>query len=128
MNKSLISCFLLIFFINIFLASNPAGVSDSLRNYLFDAYQRLPQNELSNTNNVLIVNIDEKSLSSIGQWPWSRVEIARLIMELANSGASSILVDFIFSEEDRTSPNKILKTWSLYTDTSQISELIKKNP
>ncbi len=128
MNKSLTYCFAIIFSINILFASNPLDISNSLRNYFFDIYQKLPFKELKSTNNVVVINIDENSLSKIGQWPWSRIEVARLVMETANLGASSILLDFIFSEADRTSPESILKLWSNYTDTSEIEEIIKRIP
>ena len=127
-NKSLIYCFALVISVNILFATNPAEISKGFRNYLFDTYQKFPLKELKNTNNVTVINIDENSLSKIGQWPWSRVEVARLVMESANLGASSILVDFIFSEEDRTSPKNVLKIWSNYTDTSGIEEIIKLIP
>ena len=53
---------------------------------------------------VRIVDIDEASLARLGQWPWPRVKVAKLISELRELGASAIASDFIFAEPDRTSP------------------------
>ena len=50
---------------------------------------------------VAIVDIDERSLSTIGQWPWRREVIGRLISRLRDAGASTIAVDLIFAEHDR---------------------------
>ena len=51
--------------------------------------------------NVAIVDVDDRSLSTIGQWPWRRDVVGRLITRLRNAGASAIAVDIIFAESDR---------------------------
>jgi adenylate cyclase len=51
--------------------------------------------------NVAIVDVDDRSLSTIGQWPWRRDVLGRLITGLRNAGASVIALDFIFAESDR---------------------------
>lgn len=55
----------------------------------------------------LIVDIDEKSLAHYGQWPWSRLLLARLIDELAASGVAAIGLDILLAEADRSSPLRI---------------------
>jgi len=50
---------------------------------------------------IVIVDIDERSLSAIGQWPWQRDTVARLIARLREMGASTVAVDIIFAEPDR---------------------------
>src|SRR6059036_935656 len=52
---------------------------------------------------VVIVDVDERSLSTIGQWPWRRDLIGRLITRLREMGASTIALDIIFAEPDRDS-------------------------
>ena len=54
-----------------------------------------------------IVDIDEKSLHEIGQWPWPRVVIADLLNRLADAGAAGIALDMVFPEYDRTSPDMV---------------------
>ena len=51
--------------------------------------------------NVAIVDVDERSLSTIGQWPWRRDVVGRLITGLRNAGASAIALDIMFAESDR---------------------------
>ncbi len=53
----------------------------------------------------VILDIDEQSLSSFGQWPWPRTLIADLVTRLTKLGAAAIAFDIIFAEPDRVSPN-----------------------
>src|SRR5437667_7522961 len=50
---------------------------------------------------VVIVDVDERSLSTIGQWPWRRDLIGRLVARLREMGASTIAMDIVFPESDR---------------------------
>ena len=50
---------------------------------------------------VVIVDVDERSLATIGQWPWRRDLIGRLVARLREAGASTIALDVIFPESDR---------------------------
>jgi signal transduction histidine kinase len=52
----------------------------------------------------VVIEIDDKSLKALGQWPWPRIITAKLIDTIANSQPSAIVMDMVFSEEDRTSP------------------------
>jgi adenylate cyclase len=50
---------------------------------------------------VVIVDVDERSLSTVGQWPWRRDVVGRLVSRLRDSGAAAIALDVIFAETDR---------------------------
>ena len=50
---------------------------------------------------VVIVDVDERSLSAIGQWPWRRDLIGDLIARLRNMGAATVALDMVFAEPDR---------------------------
>src|SRR6476469_5985499 len=50
---------------------------------------------------VAIVDVDERSLAAVGQWPWPRDVMGRLITSLRAGGASVIAIDVIFAESDR---------------------------
>jgi len=58
-------------------------------------------------SNVVVVDIDEKSLSALGQWPWPRIVLAKLIYKINSAHPSAIGMDIMFPEKDRTSPNEI---------------------
>jgi signal transduction histidine kinase len=50
---------------------------------------------------IAIVDVDERSVSTVGQWPWRRDVMAHLITRLRALGASTIALDIVFSEADR---------------------------
>lgn len=77
-----------------------------LRNAGFDQLQRIwPREKLDLP--VRVVDIDERSLAELGQWPWSRKVLARMVDELSTLGAAVIAFDILFPEPDRLSPNRI---------------------
>ncbi|MBT7261626.1 MAG: CHASE2 domain-containing protein, partial [Desulfobacula sp.] len=56
------------------------------------------------SDQVVIVDIDEKSLKKLGQWPWSRNILAQITQNIYKNGARSLGFDIFFPEKDRTSP------------------------
>ena len=56
---------------------------------------------------VVIVDVDERSLSAVGQWPWRRDLVGQLVSNLRNLEASVIALDIIFPEPDRFSDRAI---------------------
>ncbi|NEW90778.1 adenylate/guanylate cyclase domain-containing protein [Rhodopseudomonas sp. BR0M22] len=74
---------------------------------VFDAYQRLKPRQPAEDLPVRIVDIDEASLATFGQWPWPRTRLAALTKRLAELGAGVIAYDIIFSEPDRTTPERL---------------------
>src|SRR4249919_1224984 len=74
-----------------------------LRVRVFDFFQVLHPRDATERP-VVIVDIDEKSLNTIGQWPWPRTRIADLITRLTQMGALVIAFDIVFAEPDRMSP------------------------
>ena len=55
----------------------------------------------------IIVDIDEKSLDHFGQWPWPRIIDAQLISKINSLYPSTIAINILFPELDRTSPKAI---------------------
>ena len=56
--------------------------------------------QLETSGQVVIATVDEKSLSEIGRWPWSRTVIAQLVTQLKRYGARAVGFDIVFSEAD----------------------------
>jgi adenylate cyclase len=54
-----------------------------------------------------VIDVDEASLASLGQWPWSRDQLALLVDRLAELGAGAIVFDMLFPEPDRMSPQRL---------------------
>ena len=69
---------------------------------VFDLYQNIkPRAEAGAP--IVVVDIDEASIRELGQWPWPRSEIARIVDRLRELGAAAIAFDVVFSDPDRTS-------------------------
>src|SRR6266566_6225758 len=81
----------------------------ALRLIAFDHFQQLDPETYDPNLPIRIVDIDEKSLSMIGQWPWPRTTVRDLLSELASKGAAVVAFDVLFAEPDRTSLEAIVK-------------------
>lgn len=88
-------------------AQDSTGIQ-ALRNLAFDTLNRAYPRPA--TDQVVIVDIDEASLArpELGQWPWSRTVLAKLVDNLDAMGAKAIAFDMVFAESDRTSPQAFL--------------------
>ncbi len=80
---------------------------DRLSLIAFDLYQRAAPRQPGNAP-IRIVDIDDISLNKIGQWPWPRTIVAKMVDRLAAAGAAVIAFDIDFAEPDRTSPKMLL--------------------
>ena len=60
-------------------------------------------------DNITIVDIDEKSLSHLGQWPWPRKVVADLLYKLDSAKTKINGFDIVFAESDRTSLKNLVK-------------------
>jgi adenylate cyclase len=69
--------------------------------------------EIRGDENIIIVDIDEKSLKALGQWPWSRDKVARLLQNLADYEAGIVGLDIVFAEPDNSSPKKVFQKLGL---------------
>jgi HD-GYP domain-containing protein (c-di-GMP phosphodiesterase class II) len=79
-----------------------------LDNKIYDTLARSTSADVTSGNPV-IVDLDEKTLSRFGQWPWPRYRVALLLEKLKASGASAIALDMVFADTDRTSLKALQK-------------------
>jgi adenylate cyclase len=84
---------------------------ESFRAKVFDIFQMIKPRVYQDTP-VRIVDIDDESLEKIGQWPWPRTVLAKLVTRLAQGGGAVIAFDGVFPEPDRTSPQNMLPMWA----------------
>lgn len=93
----------------------------AIRSFYFDYLQRLHPREYADLP-VRVVDIDEASLSSLGQWPWPRNQLGDLVTRLVDDyGAAAVAFDVLFSESDRLSPSRALTR-------PEIANLLKAPP
>jgi len=80
-----------------------------LREKSFDIYQQIKPRPLPKPEDrlVTIIDIDERSLRDVGQWPWSRKTVAQLVVALHNMGVGVTAFDIVFSEPDRMNPSNM---------------------
>ncbi|MBL6935973.1 MAG: adenylate/guanylate cyclase domain-containing protein [Alphaproteobacteria bacterium] len=89
--------------------SEPVAVVN-IRAMVFDTFQRIEPREYTPLP-VRIVDLDDASLEKIGQWPWPRTVVAKMVTRLTELGAAVVVFDIVFSEPDRTSPKNIMPLW-----------------
>ena len=85
------------------------GFVEQMENIAYD--QRLlwtmPRSE---DDRIVIVDIDEASLTAEGRWPWSRNKVARLVDNLFSQyGAAVVAFDIVFAEPDDSSGLSVLE-------------------
>ena len=85
----------------------------------------------------LFVDIDEKSLLELGQWPWPRVLLAKVFKVVLQANPAVLGVDILLAESDRFNPDaladlaqdkkKIIE--SLFVDGDKVlGKIIKDQP
>lgn len=83
---------------------------DQMENLAYDA--RVIFSSLNTSDErVVIVDIDEKSLSEIGRWPWGRDKLAKLVDQLFDHYKVELVgFDVVFAEPDESSGLHILES------------------
>jgi len=102
--------FLLIIFL--IIKFQDSNFVKKIENISYDFFQSIFTVD-TDFNNVVIVDIDEKSIGEIGQFPWRRDIFAKLINKLNTLDASIISFDIFFSEEDKQNPKRILEEFDI---------------
>ena len=98
-------------FISFLPILNPLQIFSSLQNYSFDTFQRILPREVYPEDPVVIIDIDDRSLAEIGQWPWSRNQLANLTNQ--TYAAAALGFDIVFAEPDRTNPKNLIANYAL---------------
>jgi len=81
----------------------PMGVLNRLDDIIYDARLRATMPRTLDER-IVIIDVDEKSLAQIGQWPWSRNHLAKLVDELFERQHISVAgFDMVFAEHDHSS-------------------------
>ena len=117
MSKKLLSLIVICFLIIIYNFETNLKKRIGFLNY--DLYQNIFEEDFS-TNKVVIVDIDEKSIEKIGQFPWRRDVYSIILENLNTAEVSAIAFDVFFSEEDTQNPVKIFKEFNLNINSENI--------
>jgi adenylate cyclase len=106
----------------LFLPSHFQSLDNRVRDFYFKF--RGPEKA---SDDIVIVDIDERSIKELGQWPWERDKLAQILTNLASKQAGIIGLDIVFSEEDKTSPSKFALTWGIDRQNLPNYDLILSN-
>ena len=74
-------------------------IKETLRLKSFDLLQI--NQDRTTSNEIVIINIDEKSMEQYGQWPWKRSVMADIVERVRANEGGVIVFPILFSEQDR---------------------------
>lgn len=83
---------------------------ERLDNAMLDALLRATASGAP-ASDIVVVDIDEMSLSAVGQWPWPRYRLAALVERVAAGRPAAIALDILLPETDRTSLADVQQTF-----------------
>jgi adenylate cyclase len=94
---------------------------EKIDQYLYDYLITLSAH-ITPPTNIIIIDIDEKSLKAEGRWPWPRSKIAEMLDALSQSNVSVVAMDLIFSEPE-ANPILTVKKDLQYLSADKIHQL-----
>ncbi len=107
--------FLLILTLLILLKTFNPNFIKSISFLSFDLYQKVIPLRKQDSQ-VIIIDIDEKSLGKFGQFPWSRSIFAKIIENVEEANPKVIGFDIFFSEKDKQSPEEIIRSYNIKSE------------
>ena len=117
-SKKYIYLSVIFLFLIIIKFTNPPIVQKiSFINY--DFYQKVFNR--GEVQDVTIVDIDEKSIAKVGQFPWRRDIYSIILKNLNQHNPKAIAFDIVFSEEDKQNPKDLLL--KLQKESSQLIDI-----
>lgn len=81
--------------------------TERLQGAWFDGHQALAPRQVHSLP-VTVVEIDQKSLVALGQWPWPRSLLAQLVATVNRAGPAAIGVNILMPEADALSAERLL--------------------
>ena len=109
--KNYLIFFVLLIILIALKIANPSFIK-SISYISFDLYQKTFPLKKQDSS-VVIIDIDEKSLSKFGQFPWNRSIFAKIIENVDSTNPKAIGFDVFFSEKDKQSPEEIIKSYNI---------------
>jgi adenylate cyclase len=98
-----------LFFVILQLFDQPI-IREQLEGKTYDLRLRLRNHvkQPAPSQGIVIVSIDEKSISEIGRWPWKRDIMAELVTKLSQGKPKVIGIDIMFLEKESSETDKKL--------------------
>ena len=89
-----------------FIGFSDPFIKETMRLKSFDLIQKYDTPTLS--QDIAIIEIDEKGIEKYGQWPWNRTVIADVVQKAIDNGAGIVVLPILFSEPDRLGGDEAL--------------------
>ena len=105
--------------------ANPLNIFNDLRLFAFDTLQQISPRDKLEDDPIVIIDIDDQSLNNLGQWPWSRDLLSRLVTNTEQALTTSF--DIVFAERDRTGSDVLSEQYSANSDLIKELKKIKPN-
>ena len=77
---------------------------------------------------VVVIDIDRRSIEALGAWPWPRETMARLIEAVAGAKPAAVAIDVLFAEPDNRSPAALARQLGALTDRPELAQLAESLP
>ena len=68
------------------------------------------------SSDIVVIDLDERSLTEQGRWPWSRLKMADLINKLGDAGVVVTALDIVFADPEQNPATQVIR----YLDQDQI--------
>jgi len=94
-----------LFFINL---KPVVTILSSLGNWTYDLQVRNGFTPLPKNCPITIIDIDDKSISAIGRWPWPRNYLAKLVDNAHKIGSNLLVFDITFPDPERNIVDEVL--------------------
>ena len=91
------------------IQTNVFGLKVLGRSMSLDVYTQLTPFEggSEQVEDFLFIDIDEDSLSDLGQWPWPRVVLAKVMKTILDAKPAVVGIDILLAETDRFNPKAL---------------------
>jgi len=105
--------------------------NDVLRDRAFDmqlASEQWLRKPAPSDQKVIVVDIDRRSIDTLGDWPWPRETMARLVDAIAVRRPAAIAIDILLAEPDDRSPAALARRLGSMTGHAEISAMAEGLP
>ncbi len=106
-------CLVVLFCIFCVIILSITDIYSPIENIFYDLRFKL-RGPKKPSDKIIIVKIDEESLTELGRWPWDRKIIAKVVENLISAGAKVVALDILFPEKSNP-----------FSDTKLVSALAK---
>ncbi|MFT4924720.1 MAG: adenylate cyclase [Phenylobacterium sp.] len=92
-----------------YVGPDHAAIYQRINGLIYDLRLNATLESRQTAHNIIVLDIDERSLEKEGRFPWSRAKIAKIIEKLADAGAVVVAFDVMFAEPERNPVSGVIQ-------------------